>query len=138
MPILATAIGIGATALPKLFQGAQKLFSGAKGLVKGVGKKIGSIFGGGKKRQAQNDANMAQMKEEIQRKFGDLKKDPNRAKDKINQYKMENEQITNSSDNTEKSFLGLQTVQEGKKQQTKIMMIAGGILLLLFFFMKKK
>ena len=128
MPILATAIAVGTKALPKLFKGGLKLFKGigkkVKGIGKGIGKKIGKFF-----------------KNRRDRKNGvtDIVSEPtteNIQPETINT--MENEQDYDTGTDTQKGFMGLQSVESGKKQQTKIMMIAAAIILLLFFFMKKK
>ena len=130
------ALALGTSVLPKVLQGGLKLF-------KGIGEKIGSIFGADKETQAQNQANLSQMFQKIEAKKQELMSltPEQRAliiKEKINQNTMENEQIDDSSENSQKAFLGLQSVEAGKKQQSKIIMIAGAVVLLLFFMMKKK
>lgn len=124
MPVIATAVAVGSKVLPKLLQGGLKLFKGIGKKIKGIGKGIGRAI---KKRR--DKKNGVVPVPETTENENLLTETPN---------KMENEQIDDSGSNTEKAFLGLQTVESGKKQQTKIMMIAGAIILALFFFMKKK
>jgi hypothetical protein len=132
MPIPAIVAKIVASA-PKIIA----IASSIKGL--GAGAK--------KAREAQNASNLQELFAKIEAKkqeFASMTPEQRaeRVKSKVtaHQNKTQNsdEQINDTTTSSEKSFLGLQTVEAGKKQQTKIVMIAGGILLLLFFFMKKK
>jgi ABC-type Na+ efflux pump permease subunit len=100
-----------------------------------------------KAREAQNSANLQELFSKIeakQKEYSAMTPEQRaelvKSKVTAHQNKTQNsdEQSYDSTTGTEKAFLGLQTVEAGKKQQTKIIMIAGGILLLLFFFMKKK
>jgi hypothetical protein len=113
-----------------------------------IGSAVKGLGAGAKKaREEQNAKNMADLKARLQattQEYMSLSPEEKQAwRDRQNpstKQKMLNsdEQINDTTTSSEKSFLGLQTVEAGKKQQTKIIMIAGGILLLLFFFMKKK
>ena len=124
MPVIATAVAVGTKVLPKLLQGGLKLFKGIGKKIKGIGKGIGRAI---KKRRDKKNGVVP---------VPETSENENLLTQTNN--KMENEQIDDSGTNTEKAFLGLQSVESGKKQQTKIMMIAGAIILALFFFMKKK
>ena len=109
-----------AAALPKVFQGAKKLFSKGKNLFKGIKKKIGAVRKNKKNSIVDNALTNTPTKQTNN--------------DNMNY----DEQINDSGTDTQKAFLGLQSVNEGKKQQSKIIMIAGAVILVLFFFMKKK
>lgn len=124
MPVIAAAVAVGTKVLPKLLQGGLKLFKGIGKKIKGIGKGIGRAIK--KRRDKKNGVVPVPETTETENL---LTETPN---------KMNDEQIDDSGTNTEKAFLGLQSVESGKKQQTKIMMIAGAIILALFFFMKKK
>ena len=115
IPLLIPAV----SALPKVFQGAKKLFSKGKNFFKGIKKKIGKC----------------RPKNKIPTVVDST---PETTAVESNYEQMNDEQTTNNSENTQKSFLGLQTVNESKKQQSKIIMIAGAVILVLFFIMKKK
>lgn len=115
------AIAVATSILPKVLQGGLKLFKGIGKKIKGIGKGIKNAI---KKRRDRRNGVITPEVEKLQ------------TETTINT--MENEQIDDSSENTQKAFLGLQSVEAGKKQQSKIMMIAGAVILLLFFMMKKK
>ena len=119
-----TALAVGGKVLPKLLQGGLKLFKGVGKKIKGIGKGIGRAIK--KRRDKKNGVvSVAETPE-------------NQNLQTQTDNTMENEQIDDSGSDNQKAFLGLQSVESGKKQQTKIMMIAGAIILFLFFFMKKK
>jgi|688.fasta_scaffold57702_3 hypothetical protein len=121
MIALATgAITAGSAILPKVLQGGLKLFKGIGKKIKGIGKGIGKAI---KKRKDKRNGVVTPEPQNLQPETTNI---------------MENEQIDDSSTNTQKAFLGLQSVEAGKKQQSKIIMIAGAVVLLLFFMMKKK
>jgi hypothetical protein len=124
MPIIATALAVGSSVLPKVFQGGLKLFKGIGKKLKGIGKGIKNWR---QKRQAKKNGVIAP---EVIEETKNVQTQTNNI--------MDDEQNYNPDENTQKAFLGLQSVESGKKQQTKIMMIAGAIILALFFFMKKK
>ena len=115
------AIAVGTSILPKVLQGGLKLFKGIGKKIKGIGK---AIKKGIQKRKDRRNGVITPEVEKLQ------------TETTINT--MENEQIDDSGENTQKAFLGLQSVEAGKKQQSKIIMIAGAVVLLLFFMMKKK
>lgn len=126
---------------------AAKLVSVAPKIVSFVSTITGLGSKADKERIAKNAMNMADLKaagEANRQKFMALSKEEKQAwKDKqksTTNDKMDNidEQINDTNQDTEKSFLGLQSVETAKKQQTKIIMIAGAIILALFFFMRKK
>ena len=126
---------------------AAKLVSAAPKIVSFVSTITGLGSKADKERIAQNASNMAKLtswRDEQIKKLSALSNEERQAlinKQKLTTNdKMENidEQTYNTSQDTEKSFLGLQSVETAKKQQTKIIMIAGAIILALFFFMKKK
>lgn len=126
MPIVATALAVGGSVLPKVFQGGLKLFKGIGKKFKGIGKGIKNWRQ--KRKDKKNGVVTPDLIEQVQDK--NVQPETNKI--------MEDEQNYDTGQNTEKAFLGLQSVESGKKQQTKIMMIAGAIILALFFFMKKK
>ena len=130
------AIALGTSVLPKVLKGGLKLFSG-------IGEKVGNLFGANKEQQAQNQANLSELFQKVEAKKQEfINATPEQRalliKKNTNQQTMENEQNYDSGENTQKAFLGLQSVEAGKKQQSKIIMIAGAVILLLFFMMKKK
>ena len=124
MPIISTAVALGSKALPKLLQGGLKLFKGIGKKIKGIGKGIGRAI----KKRRDNKNGVVSVSETTETE-NLLTQNPN---------KMNDEQIEYNNTDTQKAFLGLQSVEAGKKQQSKIIMIAGSVLLLLFFMMKKK
>ena len=124
MPVIATAVAVGTKVLPKLLQGGLKLFKGIGKKIKGIGKGIGRAI----KKRRDNKNGVVPVTETPENE-NLLTQNPN---------KMNDEQIDYNNTDTQKAFMGLQSVESGKKQQTKIMMIAGAIILALFFFMKKK
>ena len=125
--------------------------------VASAAKSVKGAIGGGKKKaesRANNERSNAFMNEMLAKKglgkmeydskgklvFTQTASEIQTAQQILTKPKMQNtdEQINDTTTGSDKGFLGLQTVEAGKKQQTKIIMIAGGIILLLFFFMKKK
>lgn len=125
MLALATgALTLGSKVLPKVLQGGLKLFKGIGKKLKGIGKGIGKAI---KNRRDKKNGVTTPVIDTTPEKI---------QTETINT--MENEQDYDSGSNTQKAFLGLQSVEAGKKQQSKIIMIAGAVVLLLFFMMKKK
>ena len=124
-----------------------KLLAAAPKII-AIGSAVKTLGAGAKKaREEKNATNMAGLMARIEAKKQEWLAMTPEQREALKQTqniqtkpKMQNsdDQTLDTTTDSEKSFLGLQTVEAGKKQQTKIIMIAGGILLLLFFFMKKK